>query len=258
MRRVAAAAAGAVVTGFLMLGLGAVPVRAQPAPPQPPETESPRVLLIPERETTLVAQMVGAVQKLGGELGGSFAQGATLVRFDCSEQRARLGMARAELNSAEEQHRAKQRLQGLNAAGEVEVSLAAAAVAKSRAQLDLTTAQLAQCVVIAPFPGRISKLHVREFQGVGIGQPLLDIVSSGPLKVRLNAPSNWLGWLRRGVRFEIRIDETGRSYPAVVSAINARVDAASQSIEIEGQVSGSHPELLAGMSGNARFTPPAR
>ena len=219
------------------------------------DQELPRALLIPDRETTLVAQMVGIVQKLGGDMGSSFRQGAVLVRFDCAEQRARLGMARAELNAAEQQHQAKLRLQGLDAAGEVEVSLAAAAVAKARAQIDLSNAQLAQCTVSAPFAGRVSKLHVREFQGVNVGQPLMDIVSAGPLRVRLNAPSKWLAWLKRGVRFEVRVDETGKTYPALVTAINSRVDAVSQTIEVEGRVSEDFTELLAGMSGNARFAP---
>ena len=217
------------------------------------DREQPRALLIPERETTLVAQMVGVVQKLGGELGSPFRQGAVLVRFDCAEQRARVGMAGAELNSAQQQHQAKLRLQALSAAGEVEVSLAAAAVAKARAQIDLSNAQLTPCTVGAPFSGRIARLHVREFQGVNVGQPLMDIVSAGPLRVRLNAPSHWLAWLKRGVRFEVHIDETARSYPAIVSAINSRVDAVSQTIEIEGKVAEDFAELLAGMSGNARF-----
>src|SRR5690606_33221783 len=123
---------------------------------------------------------------------------------------------------------------------------------------DLGNAQVAPCTVAAPFDGRIARLHVREHQGVGIGDPLLDIVSTGPLRVRLNAPSHWLAWLRRGTRFQVRIDETGRSYPATVSAINARVDPASQTIELEGRISDDFPELLAGMSGNAHFDPPAR
>jgi membrane fusion protein, multidrug efflux system len=79
-------------------------------------------------------------------------------------------------------------------------------------------------------------------------------VSAGPLKVKLNAPSRWLTWLKPGSRFDVQIDETGRSYPAVVSAINGRVDAVSQSIELEGRIGGNFNELLAGMSGNARFS----
>jgi membrane fusion protein, multidrug efflux system len=220
------------------------------------ELEMPRALLVPDRETTLVAQMVGTVQKLDGELGAAFRQGSVLVRFDCSEQRARVGMAQAELNSAQQQHQAKVRLQGLSAAGEVEVSLAAAAVAKTRAQLDLGQAQLAQCTVAAPFSGRVSRLHVREFQGVNIGQPLVEIVSSGPLRIRLNVSSRWLAWIKPGAAFELQVDETGKAYPARVTAINARVDAASQTIEVEGRVLQDHAELLAGMSGNARFAAP--
>ena len=215
--------------------------------------DSPRVLLIPEKETTLVSQMVGRVVSLGGGIGDAFRAGAQLVRFDCSESQARLRMAEAELNSAQENLGAKQRLQALKAAGDVEVSLAVAAVDKAKAQIDLSRVQLRLCAVPAPFAGRIVKLHVREFQGVNVGQPLMDIVASGPLKLRLNVPSRWLRWLKAGASFDVQIDETGKQYPANVTAINARVDAVSQSVEIEGRIGGAFPELLAGMSGTARF-----
>ncbi len=215
--------------------------------------ELPRVLLVPERETTLVAQMPGTVQRMPDSLGAAVRKGGELVRFQCAEPQARLSMYRAELVSAEEQLSARQRLQALAAAGEVEVALAEAAVSKARAQVGLGQAQLAPCLIRAPFAGRVARLHVREHQGVNIGQPLVDLVSDGPLRVRLNAPSRWLAWLKPGVAFIVDIDETGRSYPATISAVNARVDPASQSVEIEGRVNGRFTELLAGMSGNARF-----
>lgn len=212
-----------------------------------------RVLLIPQQETTVVSQIVGQVNRLAGDIGASVRQGEPLVTFDCRELQARMKMSEAELESAKEQHQAKLRLQGLNAAGEVEVSLAAAAVDKSRAQLELSKAQLRQCVIPAPFAGRIVKLNVRQFQSVNVGQPLVDLVSGGPLKVKLNAPSKWLRWLKPGESFQVSIDETGKTYPATVSAINGRVDAVSQSVELEGRINGTFPELLAGMSGNAAF-----
>jgi membrane fusion protein, multidrug efflux system len=228
-------------------GAGAPPTESTPAAPPV------RVLLTPARETTLVAQMVGRVERLGGELGGSFKEGAPLVVFDCAEQKARLRMADAEQDAAAQQHETKMRLQALDAAGDAEVKLAATGVVRAQAQVELARQQATHCQIDAPFAGRIVKLHVRESQGVAVGQPLLELVSAGPLKLRLNAPSKWLSWLKPGVAFRITIDETGRSYPAVVSAINARVDAVSQSIEIEGRVRGTYPELLAGMSGNAAF-----
>ncbi len=219
---------------------------------------APRVLLIAEQETTLVAPMAGTVQQLAGTLGGTVARGAVIARFECREQRARQGMARAELQAADEQLQAKERLQGLAAAGDVEVTLARSQLARARAQLELATAQVAQCVVMVPFDGRVARLHIREHQGVTVGQPLVDLVSSGPLRARLNVPSRWLGWLKPGSRFTVAIDETGRDYPALVAAINARVDAASQTIELEARLEGRHAELLAGMSGVARLVPPGR
>jgi hypothetical protein len=54
------------------------------------------------------------------------------------------------------------------------------------------------------------------------------------------------------------MDETGKTYQASVTRLGARVDAASQSLEIAAVIEGEHPELLAGMSGLARFDVPDR
>jgi multidrug efflux pump subunit AcrA (membrane-fusion protein) len=51
----------------------------------------------------------------------------------------------------------------------------------------------------------------------------------------------------------VDLGETGKRYPAKVKAINAQVDAVSQSIELEGVVVGPAKGLLAGMSGTALF-----
>lgn len=228
---------------------------AGPAGAQAPQEEI-RVLLTPELETTLVSPMLGRVRAVNVSLGASFPRGRVLVDFDCQEQQARVGMGQAELVAARENHEAKLRLQGLQQAGDVEVNLAAAAVDKAQAQLALYRTQASQCVVAAPFAGRAVKVHVKPFQGVQAGAPLVEIVSSGPLKLRLNVPSRWLAWIKPGTPFEVTIDETGRTYPARVTAINARVDAASQSVEVEGGIDNRSGELLAGMSGAARFKPP--
>lgn len=227
---------------------------AQAQPTEAVPAVRPRVLLVPAQETTLVAQTVSQITRLAGELGSSFKRGATLVRFDCSELDAQQGIAEADVASAQTTVNAKLRLQELQAAGDVEVAIARAALQKARAELQLATVRLNQCRVVAPFNGRVVKRHVARYQGVRIGDPLLDIVSSGPLKLRLNVPSRWLVWLRVDAPFGITVDETGKPYRARVSAINARVDAVSQSIEIEAAIEGEHPELLAGMSGSADFS----
>jgi RND family efflux transporter MFP subunit len=233
----------------------AASMQAQTAPVVP-VAETPRVLLAPAQETTLAAQMPARVASVSAALGQRFAAGQVLVRFDCAEPQARLKMAQAELSAAREQHEAKLRLQGLQQAAEVEVTLAASQAAKAAAQVELIETQIASCTVLAPIAGRVVKVAACAHQGVQQGQPLLEIVSDGPLKLRLNAPGRWVAWLRPGTPFEVQIDETGRRYPAVVSALNGRVDAVSQTIELEGSLRGGSAELLPGMSGQARFSPP--
>jgi RND family efflux transporter MFP subunit len=212
-----------------------------------------RVQLTPELETTLVAQMVGRISTLNASLGRRVPKGRTIVAFDCSEAQARLEMAQAEHAGAAETLDVKKQLRELDAAGQSEVSLATAAVNRAQAAIGLSRAQLRQCRVVAPFTGRIVRVHVKPFQGVNVGNPLVEMVSEGPLKVRLNAPSNLLRTLREGTPFEVQIDETGKTYAAKVTAINARVDAVAQTVELEGRIEGKNPDLLAGMTGVARF-----
>jgi hypothetical protein len=86
---------------------------------------------------------------------------------------------------------------------------------------------------------------------------LLDILDNRNLEVELIAPSRWLSWLKAGYGFQIRVEETDKTYPAKVTRLGGRVDPVSQSIKVIGVISGEAPELTAGMSGRATFLPPS-
>jgi len=216
-----------------------------------------RVLLSPNLDTTLVSQMAGQISRLNASLGSRFKKGETLISLDCSEAQARLGMAQAEYGAASETLKVKESLRRLDAAGDLEVSQARADRLRTEAAVALGKTQTAYCTVKAPFDGRVVKIYVKPFQGVNTGEPLLDLVSSGPLKIRLNVPSSMLRHVEMGSPFKVAIAETGQTYPATVSAINARIDAVAQTIELEGRLNETHAELLPGMSGVALFASPA-
>ena len=231
---------------------------SQATPAEPEQFIEVRALLAAARETVLSSRIQGTITSIAVTHGASFAKDKVLVSFDRGEQSARLAMAEAELAAARETHQAKLRMQGLQQASEVEVALAASAVSKAQAQISLYRAQIEQCTVKAPFKGRVVKLEAKPFQTVQPGQPLLEIVAAGPLVVRLNAPASWLQWVKPGTLFWFRIDGTDKRYQAEVTALNGRVDAVSQTVEIEGALLKETPKLLPGMSGIALFTQPAR
>jgi RND family efflux transporter MFP subunit len=233
----------------------AKPAVAVPAvPAAAPAATSVRVLVLPAGETVLASPVPGRIAKLHVGLGVSFKQGSVLVSMDCDEPQARLAMSKADQAAATEQYEAKLRMQGLEQASDVEVALAASAVAKSKAQVDLYQFQISQCTIRAPWDGLTAKLHVRSFMTVSAGQPLLDLVRSGLLLMKLNVPSSWISTMKMGHVFDVTIDETGQTYQARVHRINGRVDPVSQTIELEATMTKSHPDLLPGMSGVAKFT----
>jgi membrane fusion protein, multidrug efflux system len=244
---------------------GAAKAPAAPAPVKPavavpaapaaaPAATAVRVLVLPAGETVLASPVPGRIAKLHVGLGMPFKQGSVLVSMDCDEPQARLAMSKADQAAATEQYEAKLRMQGLEQASDVEVALAASAVAKSKAQVDLYQFQISQCSIRAPWDGRTAKLHVRSFMTVSAGQPLLDLVRSGLLLMKLNVPSSWISTMKMGHVFDVTIDETGQTYQARVHRINGRVDPVSQTIELEATMTKSHPDLLPGMSGVAKFT----
>jgi hypothetical protein len=178
-------------------------------------TETVRVLLIPDKETTVSRSgsslAAARINKLNVTLGSTFSAGKTLITFNCNAPRARLAMAKAELSGAVETHTAKLRMQGLEQAGDVEVALAASVVAKARAEVRLGELQISYCSVLAPWDGRVAKVYVRNHMTVTPGQPMLDLVKSGPLRLRVNVPSRLLGQLKVDSQFEVTIDETGKT-----------------------------------------------
>ena len=210
-----------------------------------------RVLLAPEKETVLSSSVAAKINQLNVSLGSSFDKDKLLLKFSCEEPIARNNMVQAELAGALESHEGKVKMQGLKQASSIEVALAASEVARLRAQLALSAVQIKNCEVKSPWRGRVSKVFVSNHMSVAAGEPLLELVKDGRLKIRLNVPSKKINSLQVGDLFNLTIDETGKRYRARIVAINSRIDSVSQTIEIEGRMIEDYPGLLAGMSGTA-------
>ncbi|WP_231502067.1 efflux RND transporter periplasmic adaptor subunit [Herbaspirillum sp. RV1423] len=214
-----------------------------------------RAQLAPVRYTTIAAEIGAVVARLPVPEGGRFQRGQPLVQFDCAVQNAQLNKARAILNAADKGWQANKRLAELNSVGKVELDNSEAEVAKSRADVAAQAAIVAKCAIAAPFSGRIAEQKIREQQFAQPGQALLEILDDSSLELEFIVPSRWLAWVKPGSTFQVRIDETGKAYPAKVQRLGARVDPVSQSVKVVGVIDGKFNELMAGMSGAVMFRP---
>jgi membrane fusion protein (multidrug efflux system) len=213
-----------------------------------------RAQLMPRRYTTLAAEIGAKVSRLPVVEGAHFRAGESLIHFDCSLQQALVNKAKASLTSAEKTWQANQQLNELNSVGKVELSVSEAEVAKAKAELSSNMVVLSKCTVAAPFSGRIAEQKVREQQYVQAGQPLLEILDDSTLELQFIVPSKWLVWLKPNQTFQVAIDETGKTYPAKIQRIGARVDPVSQSVKLSAVIDGKFNELIAGMSGKVLMT----
>jgi membrane fusion protein (multidrug efflux system) len=255
------------VMSVWLCGGGVVQAQTLPAKAAPSTTSSSanlalenreiRAQLSPRRYTTLAAEIGAKVNRFSVPEGGRFAAGQTLVTLDCALQQAQLNKGQASLQAAEQTWAANKRLEELNSVGKVELQLSAAEVIKAKAEVASNSALLAKCSVFAPFSGRVAEQRVREQQYVQPGQALMDILDDSVLELEFIVPSMWLGWITPGYAFKVKIDETGKSYPAKIQRIGARIDPVSQSVKLSAAINGRFPDLIAGMSGRVSLSPPA-
>lgn len=220
------------------------------------ERQDIRAQLMPRQFTVIAAEIGARINHLPLAEGSAFKAGQTLIGFDCSLPQAQLKKAQAEYDAARHTLTANQRLLELNSIGRLEVDLARTALDKAAAEVAVQQAVLSKCSIRAPFSGRIAEQKVRAQQYVQPGQALLDILDDSVLELEFLVPSAWLGWLKPGVAFQVDIDETGKTYPARFNRIGARVDPVSQSVKVAAAIDGRFPDLIAGMSGKVRVSPP--
>lgn len=253
-----ARALGLLAASICSLGIGLQQAHAEPVPARLPAQAAAsaaapvRFLVVAAQESILSASVAGRFAKVHANLGDTVRAGQLLAAFDCAEVQARRDAARAEAESARVQYEAKMKLQGLQSAAEVEVELAAANVNKAQSQIRIFDAQLGQCAFLAPFAGKVARVHVKVGQGVNPGAPVVELVGNGPLKARMNVPSQWLAWLKVGDRLDGTVDETAGACTLKVTRIAGRVDAVSQTVEIETELASTSGQVLPGMSGQIR------
>ncbi len=237
------------IRALLAAGLAAVLTSASPALQAQGIDPELRAQLTPRRYTTLAAEIGARIERLSASEGAPMREGDVLVRFDCSLQKAQQDRARTSLDAAEKLLATQRRLVELGATGRQEVDQAEAEVGKTRAELRQIDVTLGKCEIPAPFSGRVAELKVREQQYVQPGQALLEVLDDSVLEVEFIMPSRWLQSVRVGSTVRIAVDETGKTYPARVLRLGARVDPVSQSIKVIAAIDGRHAELIAGMSG---------
>ncbi len=217
-------------------------------------TEFPlRVLVVPKREATISSRLSGTILSIGPNDGETFSINQVLVQFDCAANNAELTRAESVRDAAQDTYDVKQKLVALGSISGLEAILAQADVKRTAAEVLVVSERVRHCTIVAPYAGRVVKRMANAFETVAQGTALMDILSDTDIELRVNVPSIWLQHISVGDQFQFELDELGGVFNAQISAIGARIENVSQTIELRANFTDKPRGLLAGMSGKAIF-----
>jgi RND family efflux transporter MFP subunit len=206
--------------------------------------------------TTIVSELGARIQSLPVKEGQAFKLGQVLVEFDCGAQRAQLQKAVALLSMAERNYEANSKLLELGSIGRIESENSYSEYLKFKAEHEEILSTIRRCRISAPYSGMVFEQKARAQQFVQAGQPVMEILDNSALELEFIVPSKWSPWLVKGYHFNIKLDETDKTYPAQITRINGKIDSVSQTIKVAAVINGTFKELSPGMSGVIVIAPP--
>src|SRR5438093_6748347 len=211
----------------------------------------PLVEVAPVELELALEQERAALQQVRANLG--LADG----RDDLKDPRqaAEVKRAEADLKDAEQKYgRAKSLLsEGLIAQGDFDAAearyksaraaydMAVKGVETLRAQLSQRRSALAvankkrsDAVIRAPFGGRVKERMVTAGQYLKVQSPVMVIVNTDPLRVRLKVPEKMAGWIAVGQPVTVAVEAyPDRSFEGSISRISPSVDPQTRSFDVE-------------------------
>jgi membrane fusion protein, multidrug efflux system len=217
------------------------------------EDFSARAVIISLDRTILSSEIAGEIIELSKYEGDSFKKGDSLIKIDCAVYSAQKRKIEVEKEISRLEHEKNKKLDTYGSIGTFEIQISQENYNKQKAESDIASINVSRCNIQAPFDGRIASKKVSKYQSVKPQDELLEIVSLDNLEARVVVPSSWLVWLKKGMDFDLNIDETKTIIKAQVVQIDSIVDPTSQSISLRAKLLKPYDNIIPGMSATANF-----
>ena len=201
------------------------------------------------RSITVRNELPGTVRRVSLAPGQIVAEGAVLVALDVSVEEAELQALQAQSALAETQYARMQRMVQQRAASEMEVDTARAERDVALAQIARTQAVIARKTIRAPFRARvgISDVHPGQYLNEGSLLTTLQGVDDHAY-IDFTVAQQVAARLRAGDAVTIVAGAGAESAPAVILALDSRVDPTTRNATVRARIDDKHGALTPGAS----------
>jgi RND family efflux transporter MFP subunit len=126
-----------------------------------------------------------------------------------------------------------------------------AVLAQRRSELALARQMLEDTVLRAPIDGAVRERQVTVGEFRSAGTPVLTIVQTNPLRLRVAVPERAAASLRGGQPVRVRVEGDTTSYDGKLVRLGAAIDEANRTLPVEAAVANPHGALRPGMFATA-------
>ncbi|MCC6390532.1 MAG: efflux RND transporter periplasmic adaptor subunit, partial [Bryobacterales bacterium] len=127
-------------------------------------------------------------------------------------------------------------------------------VERFKAQLDLQRKKLRDTTVRAPYAGSVKDRQVTVGQYVRPNAPLLTLVKTDPIRLRIEVPERMAPWVKTGQQTKVSVEAfTDRTFEGKIWRISPTVDQSKRTFVVEALIGNSKGELKPGSYARARI-----
>jgi RND family efflux transporter MFP subunit len=121
-----------------------------------------------------------------------------------------------------------------------------ASLAQRRAELDLAQKQLADTALRAPFNGAIQARVAGLGEFIQAGTPVVTLVRTDPLRLRLEVPERYAAGVRLGQNVRLRVEGSTNSVTAKIARLSPALSEQNRMLLVEADVSNDEGSLRPG------------
>jgi len=202
--------------------------------------------VLANEEAILKPEVSGKIISMQIKEGGEVERGQLLVKINDADLQAQLAKQLSLQKINEEKERDLKALLAVKGVSQEEYDLALSTVQQTKADIDLTQAQIAKTEIRAPFNGVIGLKNVSEGNNVSPADIIASVQQLNPIKIDFSVPEKYTAVVHLNDTVLITIQGTGRKYIGKVFAIDPKIDASTRSLKIRAICENSKREIFPG------------
>lgn len=200
------------------------------------------------QEITVSPEVPGRVTRIAFASGEAVVAGDVLVQLDDAADRAQLAELQAQRKLAGLELDRIGRLVRERSLSEADLDVASSTLDQLEARIAAQRDRIEKKTLRAPFAGRLGLRKVSVGQVLAVGDEVVSLQSYQPLYVDFPVPQNALAEVAVGQPITLRTDAyPERAFPAIVAALDARVDPRSRIMVVRGETANEDEALRPGM-----------